>query len=184
MAKPQFPNRIELTAYMLPQVPEGEPAPRLLDACTQFVHDVTARVAKERGYSLTVCDLTPREEGPVVANLDKRLPWDDGWFRGIISSDTLEHIEEPANALREFARVTEPGGFLILHIPVTIRGNGEFQANSYRPKGNPCHGHVWALGTDVLDMAVASGYKHVATFQSWDDYRCRVGVMWLLERQR
>ncbi len=177
----QFPDPVQLAAYMLPHLALDE-APRLLDACTQFVDPWTARVAQERGYRLTVCDLNPETPDVVKVDLGAKLPWPNGWFRGVISSDTLEHLDNTDNALGEFARVTESGGFLILHIPVAGGKTGHFQEKSYRITGKVKNDHKWALGTDILDAALARGYRHVATFFSYDDDRCRAAVMWLLER--
>lgn len=47
----------------------------------------------------------------------KRLPFDDRSVDGIILKDVLEHIEGPHVALRECARVTRPGGALVLWMP-------------------------------------------------------------------
>lgn len=41
----------------------------------------------------------------------------DGAFDFVYSSHTLEHIEEPDAALREWGRVVKAGGFLILYVP-------------------------------------------------------------------
>jgi len=177
----QFPDRVQLAAYLLPRLALDE-APRLLDACTQFVDPWTARIAQERGYRLIVCDATPETPDVVKVNLDATLPWGAGHFRGVICSDTLEHVDRPSNALRELARVTELGGFLILHIPVAGGKTGTFQAKSYPLAGKQPHDHKWALGTDILDMAIAAGYRRVAMFCSYDDERCRAAVMWILER--
>lgn len=45
------------------------------------------------------------------------LPYPDGRFEVLITSDVLEHIEDDGGALREWARVLKPGGKMILLVP-------------------------------------------------------------------
>ncbi len=50
-------------------------------------------------------------------NLDARLPFEDESFDYVICVEGLEHIESPANAIREFARLLKPSGTLIVSVP-------------------------------------------------------------------
>ncbi|MCZ2391370.1 MAG: methyltransferase domain-containing protein [Acidobacteria bacterium] len=77
---------------------------------------------KKLGLDVVCCDLYPRifkladteiREG----NLDARLPFGDAEFATVVCVEGLEHIENPANAIREFARVLEPGGIAIVSVP-------------------------------------------------------------------
>lgn len=43
-----------------------------------------------------------------------RLPFDDGAFDVVVSASALHYVPEPAEALREAARVLAPGGRLVL----------------------------------------------------------------------
>src|SRR5688500_11817579 len=47
-------------------------------------------------------------------NLDARLPYDDTSFDFVVCVEGLEHIENPANAMREFARILKTEGTLIV----------------------------------------------------------------------
>lgn len=47
----------------------------------------------------------------------RRLPFRDGSINGVILKDVLEHVEGPHTALRECARITRPGGMLVLWMP-------------------------------------------------------------------
>jgi len=51
------------------------------------------------------------------ADLSSKLPFDDGAFRSVIALEVLEHVTNPFNAVREMARILEPGGQLVLTLP-------------------------------------------------------------------
>jgi ubiquinone/menaquinone biosynthesis C-methylase UbiE len=52
-----------------------------------------------------------------LANLDEKLPYGDNLFDYIVCVEGLEHIENPANAIREFSRLLKSGGNLIVSVP-------------------------------------------------------------------
>jgi ubiquinone/menaquinone biosynthesis C-methylase UbiE len=85
---------------------EGALAARLIDA----------------GFDVRCCDLYPeifRLEGVDIhqGNLDAELPFGDRSFDYVTCLEGLEHIENPQQALREFARVLKPGGHLVVSVP-------------------------------------------------------------------
>lgn len=45
------------------------------------------------------------------------LPFEDGLFSHVIASEVLEHLEDDRRALAEIARVTRPGGVLVVTFP-------------------------------------------------------------------
>lgn len=77
---------------------------------------------KNMGFDVHCCDLYP-ELFKLSAidikpgDLDKTLPYDDHSFDQIVCVEGLEHIENPANAIREFARLLKPNGKLIVSVP-------------------------------------------------------------------
>ena len=53
------------------------------------------------------------------------LPFPGGVFDHVLSTQTLEHLEDPAGFLREAARVLKPGGTLFLTAPMLFRMHQE-----------------------------------------------------------
>jgi len=85
---------------------EGALAARLIDA----------------GFDVRCCDLYPeifRLEGVAIhhGDLDAELPFSDKSFDYVTCLEGLEHIENPQQAMREFARVLKTGGHLIVSVP-------------------------------------------------------------------
>jgi ubiquinone/menaquinone biosynthesis C-methylase UbiE len=93
---------------------------RLLDVPAG--HGALAVRLKEIGFEVSGCDLYPQifdaQNIEIKAgDLDGRLPYDDQAFGYVVCIEGLEHIENPANAIREFSRVLKPGGTLVVSVP-------------------------------------------------------------------
>src|SRR5438128_9852624 len=74
------------------------------------------------GFNVRCCDLYPeifRLEGVEIrqGDLNLELPFEDWSFDYITCLEGLEHIENPQQAIREFARLMRPGGHLIVSVP-------------------------------------------------------------------
>lgn len=69
------------------------------------VSPVACSLARERGVS----DV---REASVTA-----LPFKDGEFSAVVSADVLYHLDDDEAALRETARVLQPGGFVVINVP-------------------------------------------------------------------
>jgi len=74
------------------------------------------------GFKAQGCDLYPeifRLTNVEVrqGNLSESLPYSDRTFDYITCVEGLEHIENPQQAVREFARVLRPGGHLVTSVP-------------------------------------------------------------------
>jgi 2-polyprenyl-3-methyl-5-hydroxy-6-metoxy-1,4-benzoquinol methylase len=74
------------------------------------------------GFEVSCCDLYPeifRLDGVSISqgDLNAELPFGDQSFNFVTCLEGLEHIENPQQAIREFARVLRPGGTVIVSIP-------------------------------------------------------------------
>jgi 2-polyprenyl-3-methyl-5-hydroxy-6-metoxy-1,4-benzoquinol methylase len=75
-----------------------------------------------KGFDVRCCDLYPeifRLDGVEIrrGNLNGELPFDDRSFGYVTCLEGLEHIENPQQAIREFARLLQPGGQLVVSVP-------------------------------------------------------------------
>jgi len=82
-----------------------------------------------------------------------RLPFRGGGFDLVILSEIVEHLEEPAVALREAARVLRPGGTLLLSVP--YREEITYQICIHCNKPTPTHSHLHSFDEGALARLVA-----------------------------
>ncbi len=83
---------------------------------------------RSRGVRLTLADFSPAMcarlqtvPGATVMRCDATaLPLADASFDTVIANHMLYHLDDPADGLREFARVLRPGG----RLAVTVNGRG------------------------------------------------------------
>lgn len=99
---------------------KDRPRGRVLDVPAG--HGSISHRLKQLGFEVSASDLYPElfelEDIEIrKADLDRRLPYDDAWFEHVVCVEGLEHIENPANAIREFARLMKPGGTLVVSVP-------------------------------------------------------------------
>ena len=86
-----------------------------------------------------------RERAAFVASDMRRLPFAADSFDFLVANEVLEHLPEPAGALREIRRVLRPGGFLSSSIPV---GDDV-----------PTHLCLFRTVDEVLDLHRATGFE-------------------------
>ena len=63
------------------------------------------------------CDAFLREKVELIEGDAKKLPFNDSYFDVIISSDTMEHVDDPSIVMNEIVRVLNEGGIARLSFP-------------------------------------------------------------------
>jgi SAM-dependent methyltransferase len=113
---------------------------------------------KQLGFDPYCCDLYPAifrqpEIEIKQGDLDGRLPYEDDSFDHIVCVEGLEHIENPANAIREFARLLNPQGQLIVSVPniMNIEERLKWLFNGYTSHFKPISQQAAADVREQLD---------------------------------
>ncbi len=110
----------EATHDVIQKFFEGLPRGRVLDVPAG--RGALSGWLRERGFQVEACDLYPALfDVPGIriqrADLNSRLPFEDASFDYIVCVEGLEHIENPHQAVREFARLLRPGGRMMITVP-------------------------------------------------------------------
>jgi len=101
-----------------------KPGSRLLDVGSGY--SMFYQITTDWDFEITCCDLdsaamekmrglAPRWEWIVADAL--RLPFEDESFDAVYAGEIIEHVSDPASALREWGRVLKPGGVFIITTP-------------------------------------------------------------------
>lgn len=122
-----------------------DPARRLLDAGAGERLEFTRRLAPDTRLAVGLDRFrftVPGREGRVRAVLGdlSRLPFADRQFGAIISRSVFEHLEDPRRVAREFFRVLEPGGSVVILTP------NRWDYVSIAGKLTPYAFHRWMYG--------------------------------------
>lgn len=168
-------------ALLLPLIGDTS-NPWVLDACCKWVDPWMRRLALERGWHLVVGDIEPLTGEVVKMDFNGRLPWENGQFECVCCVDTLEHVDNTENAIRELARITRKEGILIFGVPIPGQFPGLRRETRRLKPGDEGHGHLWAFGTEVVDRILAAGFRQVGGVYSHDDTIFRLSHLWILER--
>jgi len=98
----------------------------------------------EAGFQVQACDLYPeifKVPGIPVqrGDLSGILPYRDAEFQYITCLEGLEHIENPHQAVREFARMLAPGGHIVISVPhiLNIEERVKWLLNGYTSHFKP-----------------------------------------------
>jgi ubiquinone/menaquinone biosynthesis C-methylase UbiE len=85
---------------------------------------IAQRGADVYGLDMSAAGIASAKRLAAIAKLDceftvgdaERLPYNDGFFNGVVCSSSLEHFKDDARSLNEMRRVLKPGGRAILTV--------------------------------------------------------------------
>lgn len=123
-------------------------------------------VLRDHGWTATGLEHSPAAAGlaasrglTVVRGDARRLPFADGAFDLVMSTDAWEHIDDDAAVAAEAARVLRPGGRLLVAVPCSMK---------------LWSGHDVALGhlrryerAELVDLVTGSGFR-LDSVRSWN----------------
>ena len=100
-----------------------ERRPELLGDATRLLHFapewcLRRRLAAHGGFAYVTGDLDPA--GVDLRLYVTRLELADGAFDAVICSHVLEHVPDDAAAMRELRRITRPGGWCLVLVPLDV----------------------------------------------------------------
>ena len=108
----------------------------------------------------------------VIGDVTK-LPFKDETFDTILCTQTLQYVEEPGVAIKEFNRVLKMGGHLILTVPFLWSGGG--------------HGDLWRFTVGGLRFLVEkNGFVvvKVKPRSSFIETECQMFLNYLVEKTK
>lgn len=95
------------------------------------------------------------------------LPFPDRHFDLVVHSDTLEHVPNPLQGLRECKRVLKPGGALVFTIPIISgrmsKRRDDAPASYHGSEGNSEYLVVTEYGADFWTQPMEAGFREVRT---------------------
>ena len=87
------------------------------------------------------------------------MPFEDGAFATVLCTEVLEHVPDPAAALKEFGRVLQPGGTLIGSVPARSAIWRLRFLSSTCPHSEPFHNEY--LPNEVREMLRGWDIRHL-----------------------
>lgn len=117
------PKRSERTYWVLSQLREA-----YKDAIREHLHDDADKTLVDFGCgnmpyrpffqnsikTYVGCDFKGNEMADAIISSDDRLPFAESQVDVVLSSQVLEHVEDPSTYLKEAFRVLKPGGLVFL----------------------------------------------------------------------
>jgi SAM-dependent methyltransferase len=108
----------------------------------------------------------------------------DASFEGVICSHVLEHIDDDAAAMRELCRITAPGGWCLVMVPIDLHRDHTYEDSSittpearHRAFWRPDHVRLYA--PDIAGRLEAAGfaYERIQPYAEFGSERCqRCGI--------
>lgn len=119
----KFHERLQIERYPVLHfireraMPLMKPGMKVLDAGSGREHEQLLRTELiATGATLHTCDFCAGPGVDFVADVSD-LPFEEGSYEIVLSTQVLEHVKDPQKVVQEMARVLKPGGQLFLTTP-------------------------------------------------------------------
>ena len=124
------------------------------------------RFSRVIGVDAVRYDGLPQDVTFTAADLDEALPLADGLADATVAVEVIEHLENPRAFVRELARITRPGGWVVITTPnqlsalslLTLLVKGRFSA--FQERDYPAH-RTALLEIDLRRIAAECGLEEV-----------------------
>jgi SAM-dependent methyltransferase len=144
-----------------------ERRPELLRAAGSLLHFspewcLRRRLAATLGLRYVTTDLDPEQE--VDLRLDvTAIELPDDAFDAVLCSHVLEHVHDDAAAMRELRRITAPGGFCLVMVPLALDRERTYEdpsitAPADRERAFLQFDHVRLYAPDIAERLRGAGF--------------------------
>ncbi|HVF76815.1 MAG TPA: methyltransferase domain-containing protein [Solirubrobacteraceae bacterium] len=144
-----------------------ERRPELLGDAASLLHlspewCLRERLSRLPGLRYVTSDLDPLQTVDVRLDVTAMHLPDDA-FDAVICSHVLEHVPDDAAAMRELRRVTAPGGWCLVMVPIDLMSMKTYEDPSIvdpadRERAFLQHDHVRLYAPDIADRLRAAGF--------------------------
>ena len=167
---PRGATRTAKTHAVVTELVRGHGAKVVLDAACGT--GTLAQALHALGLHVSCLDVAPDAVFPagtrgIHADLNARLPLDDGAFEAIVCVEGVEHVENLHHLFREFARLLAPGGLAVVTTPniLSVRSRWKYfmtgrfaKFSDFVPaqdvKSPHVRGHINPVGYPEIDHAL------------------------------
>jgi hypothetical protein len=141
--------------------------PELLRGARSLLHFspewcLRRRLAALPGLRYVTTNLDPEQAAELRLDITA-LDLPDESFDAVICSHVLEHVPDDGAAMRELRRVTAPGGFTLVMVPLALDRTTTYEdpsitAPDERRRAFLQHDHVRLYSPDIADRLRAAGF--------------------------
>lgn len=134
-------------------------------------------LVEERGAQYESVDLERRHPDlTYVDDAQKLSTFDDEIYDTVISSQVLEHVADPFSAMNAMARITKPGGKILLTVPHLSRLH-EVPHDYYRYTQFGVRAMAEQAGFEVIEVRCVGGLFTFLGQQFCTAFMCLIGLI-------
>ncbi|MGV8469446.1 methyltransferase domain-containing protein [Pseudomonas aeruginosa] len=159
------PNHIRVLGEELPRIVDAVRGPGYRPGARIIIADIDAeKIARTRER---LADTPARELECLVSDCDP-LPLADATATRVVSTEVIEHVDDPRQFLAELVRVGQPGALYLLSVPHPTSEDlqKDFAADEYFRKPN----HIRVLGEEQFAALVREAGLEILSHSRYGFY--------------